>query len=820
MKEKFLNVKEKFFKRSNLIILLASFLIPAAFLTVVYAVLGFYPFGNKSVLIMDMADQYNDFFASLRYMFNGDNTPLFSWSRSMGGNYVGLFAYYIASPLSFFTLFFSLENLPVALFILTLVKTGLCGLTFAIYLQYGWNHGKGKFKNIVFTCCYALMSYVIVYSMCLMWLDGLILLPLILLGVEQLIKGKKGLLFFLALTGSFICNYYIAYMVGIFTFLYLLYRMWCSFEKSEVKKALAVFAKFAANVIMAFLLSAPLTLTTLKDLLSGKLMLDPKIEKSTYYNLWQLIDRLFGGYDGITDVGRPSIFCGTLILVLVVMFFFMKKINWKEKVGAALIFLIFILSFWIVKLNIIWHGFAPSTWFPFRYAFLCSTFMIIVAYRTSEVFVVPDRAKRRMAVPVTVYLTAMVLLFTGVELYVNAKANIVGLDNQFGYKSMEQYRGFLKKMKPVVKEVQTRDSGFYRMKKDQSSEFSKNDAMLLGYNGMTHYSSVFHNGVNVFTSQLGMAQISNWNSGYGTTPVLDSIFNVKYCMMTTDMPEMYKDTGIGNEDVKVYENTNVLPIAFSSGKIDTIDLSDENNFKNQNKLLNALAGTKNEQYFKPVKHDTTYSDLKARYTWNAENKNPVYVRLTGVGYGLAEVKANNKYMGNQFTSETSCNLFVGQFEKGEDVKVTCHSENVIPENELVYEMDLEAYDGMMQKLNAGALKITKQKGSTIEGEIEVGQNQMIFTSIPYDEGFTVKVDGKEVELTSLKLKDNGKDIDVFLTIMAEPGRHEIQITYMPPGLLAGLAMAVVGIVAAVLYYGFSRLKEKTDGKKVKEKEHK
>ncbi len=817
MKEKFLYMIEKVLKRSNLIILLAAFLIPFVLLGVVYAVLGFYPFGNKSVLIMDMFDQYNDFFASLRYMFNGDNTPFFSWSRSMGGNYVGLFAYYIASPLSFFTLFFSLENLPVALFILTLVKTGLCGLTFAVYLQYGWNAGNGKFKNIVFACCYALMSYIVVYGMSLMWLDGMILLPLILLGVEQLIKGKKGLLFLLSLTASFICHYYIAYMIGIFTFMYLLYRLWCSFHKGEFKKALVVSAKFAGNVVMAVLLAAPLLLTTFKDLMAGKLMLDKQIEEGTYYGLWKLIDRLFGGYDGITYEGRPSIFCGTLILVLVILFFFMRKIHWKEKVGAGLIFLVFILSFWIIKLNVMWHGFSVPVWFPFRYAFLFSAFMIIVAYRVSEVFTISDKTRRRMAVPTAIYLTAVVVLFTGVELYTNAKANIVGLDGQFGYVDMETYRGFLKKIRPVVEEVQEKDDSFYRMKKDRNTEFSKNDAMLLGYNGMTHYSSAFHNGVNVFTRQLGIAQISNWNSGYGTTPVLDSIFDVKYSMMTTDMPQMYKFTGIENQNVKVYENTNVLPIAFSSGKIDMIDLSDENNFHNQNKLLNALTGTNGVEYFKPVEHETTYSNLTARYSWNAENENPVYVRIIGNELGRGEIYANDQYMGNHFGTETNCNVFVGQFEKGEEVKVTCYSEDVMPEYELVYEMDLEAYEGMMQKLNAGALKITKQKGSTIEGEIEVGQNQMIFTSIPYNEGYTVKVDGKETELTSLKTKENGKDVDVFLTIMAEPGRHAIEISYMPPGFMAGLVMCVVGTLAAVLYYGFSRLKEKVNSQKAQEK---
>lgn len=816
MKEKVLSVKEIFIKRANVIILLAAFLIPAVFLTAVYAALDFYPFGDKSVLVMDMADQYCEFFASLRYAFNGDNSLLFSWSRSMGGNFIGLTAYYIASPLSFITVFFSLENLPVALLLLTILKTGLSGLSFAVYLQYGFNHGKGKYKNIVFACCYALMSYAMLYNMCLMWMDGLILLPLILLGTEQLIKGKKGLLFFLALTASFICNYYTAYMIGIFTAIYLLYRVWCLFDKTQVKKVLVIFAKFAANTVLALLLAAPLLLPTINDLLTGRLTFEAVAEQGNYY-VWLLTDSLFGGYSGIINDGRPSIFCGTLMLVLGILFFFMKKIHWKEKIGAGLIFLLFILSFCLVDLNTAWHGFVVPNWFPYRYAFLCSAFLLITAYRATEVFVFSENTKKRMPVSFAVYLAAMLLMFTGVELYTNASANIKGLDGQFVYKKIEDYRAFLKKMEPLVETVQKKDSSFYRMANDSNTEFSKNDAMLLGYNGMTHYSSTFHNGVNVFTKQLGIAQAHIWNSGYGATPVMDSIFGVKYRMMITDMPETYKDTGIENEGVKVYEDTNVLPIAFASGKIDTIEFSGSNNFKNQNQLLNLLAQTDDVDYFKGIEHASDYSGVGADYTWTAKNENPVYIIIEGIGNALAEVKANGRFMGYQLSSETNCDLFVGQFKEGEDVKVSCYGTNAIPQNELVYELDLKAYEQAFQKLNKGALKITKQKGSTIEGTIEVLEDQMIFTSIPYDKGFSVTVDGKEVKTASLKTQKDGKKTDVFLTVPAEAGKHEIKISYTPPGFMLGIVLAIAAIAAAFGYYGFSWLKGKINRKNVETK---
>ena len=83
-----------------------SFGLPIVILLLVLKHQGFYPFGGKTLFIMDMKDQYLEFFASLRNVISGDDSLFLSWSRSMGGNYLGLFAYYIASPLSFLTIFF------------------------------------------------------------------------------------------------------------------------------------------------------------------------------------------------------------------------------------------------------------------------------------------------------------------------------------------------------------------------------------------------------------------------------------------------------------------------------------------------------------------------------------------------------------------------------------------------------------------------------------------------------------------------------------------------------------------------------------------
>ena len=438
--------------------------------------------------------------------------------------------------------------------------------------------------------------------------------------------------------------------------------------------------------------------------------------------------------------------------------------------------------------------------------------MILMAYRAFTQFKAAE-VTRKLKKPLVIYLVFMTLLFQVVELYNNAREGIIGLDNQFEYKTMDEYRGFLDKVQGPVEAVKESDDSFYRMEKDVGTEFSKNDAMTLGYNGMTHYSSTYHAGVNAFTGKLGIAQAHIWNSGYGSSPVTDSIFDVKYRIMTQELPDSYKKVA-ETKDVTTYENTTVLPIAFASGRVDKLELNGENNFLNQNELVNRLAQTENVEYFKPVEYRLSNDTSTWEYQFKALSSNPVYLRIEGSNTGWGNISVDNQVVAHHFSSETNCNAYLGQFSQGETVDVLCSSNDVLRVDECIYELDMDAWKKAYKKLAEGGLEITEQKGSHIEGKITVGSDQMIFTSIPYDEGYTVELDGKEVEASALKMDGSeGKELNVFLTIQAEPGEHTLSISYMPPGLMSGLLLAVVALILAVIYYRWESIRNIRKGKR-------
>ena len=817
---------------SKVVLYASSFIIPMIILLFILKGNGFYPFGEKTLFIMDMKGQYLEFFASLRNIVQGDDSLFFSWSRSMGGNYLGLFAYYVASPLSFITIFFSLEKMPAAILLLTVLKIGLAGLSFAGFGAYIWEKGKTAGATVAkeasakrtsakgnadigndswklllvlpFAVSYALISYNMVYSMCLMWLDGVILLPMVLLGVEKILDGRKGLHYMLALAALFICNYYTGYMVGVFTAIYFVYRALTMVKKESVKGYLWKTLRFTITTLLAFGVSAPMILPVVKDLMQGKLASAsyvPDIETNFVFSA--LFGKLKNGvYDSITNSGLPAIYVGCVALIMAVIFFVLKSITIREKIGAVLILALLAASFYFTKWDIAWHGFQYPTWFPYRYAFVCSFFLLYMAVRGGVALLQMDKIKK---IPVLESLIAMSLLtlVVWVDMSANGKAMFTGLEGEFGYGTVEEYESFLKKTQPLVEEVQAQDDGFYRM--NQGFEYSKNDAMLLGYHGMTHYSSTYHASVNQLTPKLGIAQAHIWNSGYGSNPMLDSLFGVKYILEDGMVPANYPLLTAGESGANVYRNETVLPIAYGANVNQQYpDLNNADPFVNQNTFLNAIAGTE-KSYFTEYQYTYAQPDNTWSYTFVADSDNPVYLYMKSDSTSWADVYVNDSWVGNYFSTETSCSLYLGNFQPGQQVVVKVVPSGTIAVNyAMIAQLHMDQLTETMAALQNNGLQVTDHKGGKLSGTIRVGENQKIVTSIPYDSGWTVKVDGKKVE--------TGKFADTFLMIETDSGEHEISFSYVSPGFGAGMILFVVAVLLAAVYFVlFEKWKERRRG---------
>jgi len=391
-------------------VLAAAFLLPLIGAILIFKAQGMYPFGEKSLLIMDMSGQYVEFLCGLKHL-KSPADMFFNWGKVLGSNYTGVFSYYCASPLSLLTLFCPDKYMNAGVLFLTALKIGLSGLTMAIFLlgrreirkileiremrEIPGKSGKTALKLflvLMFSCSYALMSYTCVYSMCIMWLDGVFILPLLLHFTEKLIDRGQVLPFLLTLVYIFISNYYVAYMCGAFAAIYFIYymidRVPTPAERvadNDVRHAF-IFnraARFLLSALTAAGLSAWLLVPTFYSLKEGKIGGGNSDYSSVWnFSLTEFVRKLFiGEYDAITNRGAPFFYCGVAVFLMLPAFFCLRKVARKRKIASAAVLALLFFSLVYSEFDRAWHIFQHPNWFPYRWSFVFCFFVIFLAFR-------------------------------------------------------------------------------------------------------------------------------------------------------------------------------------------------------------------------------------------------------------------------------------------------------------------------------------------------------------------------------------------------------------------------------------------------------
>ena len=271
-----------------------------------------WPFGKSSVLVLDLNGQYVYYFEALRDILHGEQGILYSFERALGGEFLGIFAYYLASPFSFIVALFPEGMITEALYVILLLKCGLSGMNMCFYLHK--SHPVSKISEVIFSVMYALTSYAVVMQHNTMWIDCLLFLPLIFLGVESLIKYKKFRLYTITLTVAVLSNYYIGYMVCIATaaYFFFYYCLCTSSERNPLGERahfiktlgrMAVFSALAVGMASIMILPAYYSLTFGKTTFSN-----PNFSFAQKFDFLDLLSKMFpGSYDTVRPEGWPFV---------------------------------------------------------------------------------------------------------------------------------------------------------------------------------------------------------------------------------------------------------------------------------------------------------------------------------------------------------------------------------------------------------------------------------------------------------------------------------------------------------------------------------
>ena len=228
-----------------------------------------------------MYSQYSCFFGDVKSLLS--DGLFYSLHKSIGGDIYSLAAYYLASPLNLIFLLFPLKYLPEAVSVLYILKLSLAALTMSYYLS---KRGTNGVPNLALSLAWSFSAYFTLYSINIMWLDALVLLPLISLGIERLVDSTKFSLYTLSLAGAIFCNYYIGYMLCIFSVLYFLYAL---MRERRPARALAdAGIRFAISSLVAGGLNAVLLIPVGLSMSDGKAE-PPDLMSPEYVRMYLLI---------------------------------------------------------------------------------------------------------------------------------------------------------------------------------------------------------------------------------------------------------------------------------------------------------------------------------------------------------------------------------------------------------------------------------------------------------------------------------------------------------------------------------------------------
>lgn len=368
--------------KSKLWIYAAAFFIPVILTLIAYAAFGVYPFGERSVLALDLNGQYIYYFEHIRDALWGDGSIFYSWERNLSGEFMGIIGYYLASPFTLIVMLLPRKMILESMLIMQLCKLGTAGLTFSMYAQKSKN--VKPLQSLLFSTMYAMMGYAVIQLIDPMWIDGIVFLPLIILGVEYLIDDGRKINYIIPLAIMFIANFYIGYMIAFFVAIYFVYYLFFGTKKKfkYVKEYAKTFGVMVISTIVVLMCSAIMLLPVYNALSLGKFEFSGKPDYSfaTQFNPIELVPTLLPNqYYSVNMQGLPEIYCGVLSLVLLPLFYMNKKIKLNKKIGYSLVVFLLLFSMYIKPVDMMWHGGQTPNWLPYRYSFLVAFVLVSMA---------------------------------------------------------------------------------------------------------------------------------------------------------------------------------------------------------------------------------------------------------------------------------------------------------------------------------------------------------------------------------------------------------------------------------------------------------
>ena len=853
--------------------ILPAFLLPVAVLLLILLWNKIVPFGNISLLYSDLDSQYIEFMAEYRRILLGEGSLFWSWHAGMGMNFIAITAYYLASPFNFLLVLFPEQGLPLAVSILTILKVSCAGAAFAYFLR---QHLRPKNRLIPLAAsCFALSTYAIGYAFNIMWLDAMIWLPLLCAGIDHLLsKDKKWMsILIILLSLSFQSQFYMAWMTGAFCALYFLAQSFI--QKHSFRTFVLNLIRFGLCVGIAAGISAFLLLPTFFVLKNNMGLLGQEFPKfSGQFSPLGILPKLFAGsFDGIKDC-LPHLYCGIAAIPGILMYFASGHISKRDKFVCGGVLLLLLFSFWFAPLDFLWHAMDHPSWFPYRYAFLFSFWSLFLACRGFSEWDRPKDGSRRYipwlgtwtllaaaalimqenklrfflingtfsAIYTILWLTpfkknpgtkqgpvqgsillgrdegissrilpCLIAIPVLIELFINGNLIVSGRIN--GYTKADGFQAFHEHYRELTDRVQPAAGDFYRMEKVEYRNY--NDALGIGYPGITHFSSTASTRQSEFLKRLGFNCYATWCSYEGATSATDALLRIRY--------EFWKN---GKQDSiragdETWEHPAQFPLFFfaddSFARYDFF--TDENAITRQNDLLRLLDTSSSADYFISVPVSITETenlrpDESGKFTKIDPSKpayyeaaiSPVsgkslYLYFPGASLTHTVTINGTEEMMNGHRDYTSFPICLDAWALEDTIKIRVDAaKDTLSSRIEAYALDTERLAALSKKISDAAPRAERINDTQFILTVSPAEeDRLIVSSIPFDAGWQVRANGQTLPLKMIH--------ESMLGFLLPAHVDTAEIMYIPYGMKAGCIISGISLLLGMAVFFFEREKK-------------
>ena len=856
---KFKNYLEKNF------LYLLSFTLPVIIMLLIFIVRGIYPFGDESFLHVDMYHQYFPFLTEFYHKLKNGETLFYSWNTGIGSNFLALYVYYLASPFNWLVIFCPESLLIEFMTYLIVLKIGLSGLAFSYYLSKHFN--SSHFSILFFGIFYAMSGYYAAYNWNVMWLDCIVLAPIIILGLEYLVNEGKYKLYCITLALAILSNYYISIMICMYLVLYFLVLLVTCKEKIRAMLNFFIFSLLAGGMA-AILLIPELAALHYSEFASFNF---PKTV-STYFSILDVLARHC--INVTVEIGLnhwPNLYCGVAVLFLLPLYVMNKTIPTNEKIAKTSLLAFMLISFSTNILNFIWHGFNYPDSLPCRQSFLYIILLLTLCYEALSH--IKEYSKTEMTYSIcgvmffillcekltdteniassTYLLTAILLLFYAIMMYQYRKNNhmhkliailtlfIVITESAVNMTttsvptvSRSNYISNITTYKTLADNIQRQDLDFYRIEKFE--RLTQNDAMLSDFPSASLFSSTSNSHVKNFYNKYGMKSSRVFYCFEGATPITSALLSTKYMFSKKELNPDSLYTFVGSDaDMFLYENKYTLPLGYvidskdlthaatNTGAVDIFSDDDEKEqetssiddlFDTVDEVLeDAKEEDSDEETSNPIEEQNSLVSkfnistpvFKKLQTEEIDTITTIEVPADAHIYAYASNSkaathnANKRDKSKTFKKlKNSYIMDLGWQTAGTVITLHATEPEDTPLFLSAYQLDEDVLKSWIDTLSEQPMTLDSYDSNHIDGHITLKKAGQLVLSIPYEPGWTLKVDNKKADIEIFE--------DVMISAALDAGDHTIELSYYPAGLTIGVIISLISILLFICIIYFSK----------------